>query len=239
MSGSSIREFGIGRKRGGEVGVDRVRVETGERELPRIGLVTEVSGKLGYCLRVPVVGRIRDRGQQFEAVHAAAVFGWPITSAGHADCSRRAGFSGRAGIPGSDCFELDDMLPVIAEVVDVVQLVSWLGQDLVEAHLFLGNSDLAFRHLGRAQITFGLQAVDVWAGGELMQVTVLPPERVLNDRVYFAEEQIGRELQPSPQRRSGSLQLGANLVGDDIRPTRPPGGRHTGRIDLSGGGTIT
>ena len=82
------------------------------------------------------------------------------------------------------------MLPVIAEVVAVVELVTWIGQDLVEADLFLWDAGLAFVYLERAQVDFGLRAVKVRAGAELVQVTVGPAERLLDDPVHLVEQQV-------------------------------------------------
>ena len=82
------------------------------------------------------------------------------------------------------------MTPVVAEVIDVVELVTHLGQHLVEAHVFLGDAGFAFLHLVRAQVEFGLRAVHVRAGTELVQVRVGPAERQLDNPVYLVEEQV-------------------------------------------------
>ena len=47
------------------------------------------------------------------------------------------------------------MTPVVAEVIDVVELVTHLGQHLVEAHVFLGDAGFAFLHLARGDLGSG------------------------------------------------------------------------------------
>ena len=82
------------------------------------------------------------------------------------------------------------MLPVIAKVIAVVQLVTRVDQHLVEAHLFLGDTGLALVHLVRAQVKLGLRVMWIMAGRELMQVTVGPAERLLDDLVHLVEQQV-------------------------------------------------
>ncbi len=82
------------------------------------------------------------------------------------------------------------MLPAIAEVIVVVQPVTRIGQHFVEAHLFLRDADVSLVHLERAQVQLGLRAVRNRAGTKLVQVTVGPAERLLDNQVQLVEEQI-------------------------------------------------
>ena len=140
--------------------------------------------ELGHRVRVVGVNRVGGRGDQLVGVYPAAILARAVTPAVGADGSRRR------IRPDADGFELDDVLPVIAEVIVVEQLVADIDQHLVEAHLLLGDAGLALVHLVRAQVEFGLRAVEVRAGTELVQVAVGPAERILDDLVYLVEQQV-------------------------------------------------
>ena len=83
------------------------------------------------------------------------------------------------------------MLPVIAEVVAVVELVTRIGEHLIKAHLFLWDAGLAFVYLERARIRFPSPGCKrSGPDSQLVQVTVGPAERLLDDLVYFVEQQV-------------------------------------------------
>jgi hypothetical protein len=91
---------------------------------------------------------------------------------------------------GQDRFELDDVLPVVTEVIVVEELVAGIHQDLVEPYLFLGDPVVVFFHLEGAQVVLGLRTVMRWPGTELVQVTVGPAESYLDDLVDLVQEQV-------------------------------------------------
>ena len=55
-----------------------------------------------------------------------------------------------------------------------------------------------------------------------MQMSVGPAERGLDNVMEIIEEQVGRDLQTTPQRRSGSLKVDTNPIGDDVKTTWAP-----------------
>jgi len=114
------------------------------------------------------------------------------------------------------------VLPVVTEVVIVEQLVAGIGQHLIQAHVFLGNSRLAVFHLKRAQVVLGLGAVMPRTGAELMQVTVGPAERHLDDLMDLVEKQIRRQLEPAPQRRLRPVEVNPDAVSDHFAAPSPP-----------------
>ena len=172
--------------------------------------------RLGHRFRMVRVVRVGGRCHQLVGVYTAAVLGRAVAPPVGADCSRRW------SRPGADGFELYDMLPAIAEVVLVVQLVTRIGQHLVDAYLFLGDANVSLVHLERAQVKLGLRTVRARAGTELVQVTIGPAERLLDNLVQLVEEQIRRQLQPAPERRPGPLQVDPDAVRYNVRPARAP-----------------
>jgi len=53
-----------------------------------------------------------------------------------------------------------------------------------------------------------------------MQMTVGPAERCLDNVVEVVEEQVGRDLETTPQRRFGALEIDTDPIGDDIEAAR-------------------
>lgn len=176
------------RRAGGELSgkrrIDLLRIEAGRADGAGVDVTAEDVLELGDRVRVVMVRRVGGRRYQLVGVHPAGVLGRTVTPAARAARTRRR------ILPGGDGLELDDMTPVIAEVIDIGELVTRLGQHLVDAHLFLGDAGFAFLHLVRAQVEFGLRTVRVRAGTELVQVRVGPAERQLDNAVYLIEEQV-------------------------------------------------
>jgi hypothetical protein len=172
--------------------------------------------------------RVGGRGDQLVAVDTAAVLGRaraPPASAGHPRSGLLAGENG---------FELDDVLPVVTEVVAVEQPPAELGKNLVEAHLMIGNAGLAFVHLERAEVVLGVVAVIVRAGAEPVQVAVGPAERGLDDVVDLVEIKVGSEFKPAPERRLCPLRSTRTRY---VTTTGRPGCRREGGGGCSNGPT--
>jgi hypothetical protein len=66
-----------------------------------------------------------------------------------------------------------------------------IREHFVETYLSLGHAGLALLHLIRAQVVLGLGTVIPRTGAELVQVTVGPAERDLEDLVDLVEKQAG------------------------------------------------
>lgn len=94
---------------------------------------------------------------------ATDVFEWP--GAGAVDAAGGA----RCRIEGEEPLELDDVLPVVAKVVDVEKAEAFAAADVEEAHLALVETAGVVLELGLAElgVTIG-QAADA----ELVQVVV-------------------------------------------------------------------
>ena len=133
--------------------VDLIQVEGRHGEIGQAGVIAVDLLVLGEGLGVVRVLRVGSRGDQLVAAYAAAVFGRSWPSAGGADCRRRGLTAGQ------DDFEPHRMLPAIPEVVLVEQHVTGIGQDLVEAHLLLGNAVLALARAIRAEVVLGAGTV--------------------------------------------------------------------------------
>lgn len=168
--------------------------------------------------RFSVVGvsRVGGCSDQLVAVGTAAVLGGSGPPPGGADRPRYGVFV------ICDGFKPDTVLPVVTEIVGIEQLVADLDQHLVEAHLVLGNAGLALLHLERTQIVLRVVAVVLWPTTEPMQMTVGPAERSLDNVVEIVEEQVGRELKTTPQRRFGSLEIDTDPIGDDVKAAWAP-----------------
>jgi len=130
-----------GGERRGERRVDLVNVESSGADLTRIDVIAEDLREVGNRARVVGVTRVGGRRYQLIGVCPATILGRAVAPAVGAHRSLRP------VPPCGDSFELDDMLPVIAEVVLVKQLVTHVGQHLVESYLFLGDPDLALLYL--------------------------------------------------------------------------------------------
>ena len=66
----------------------------------------------------------------------------------------------------------------LTTIVLAVAPFSRLSQHLVEAHLLLGDAGLDFVHLERAEVAFGLRAVEVRAGRASPITGALPHHKV-------------------------------------------------------------
>lgn len=162
------------------------------------------------------VAQVNGRRDEFVGIDAAAVLGRAVTAARHAHGSRAA------APQGQDRLELDDVLPVVAEVIVVKQLLAGIHQDLVQPDVLLGDPGLAFFYLKGAQVMLSLRAVTRRPGAELVQVPVGPAEGCLDDLVDLIEKQVRGQLQPPPERRPGPPEVDPETVGDDLGATRPP-----------------
>jgi hypothetical protein len=162
------------------------------------------------------IARVSSRKDQLVGVNPAAVLGRAVTTASHTHRSR-------PGVrPWQYRFEFDGVLPAVTEVVVINQLVTGINQYLIKAHVLLGDPRLAFVYLEGAQVMLGLGTVMSGPGAELVQVTVGPAERHLDNVVDLVEKQIRRQLKPPPQWRLGSLQIDPDAVNDDVTAARPP-----------------
>src|ERR1700730_15115071 len=135
----------------------------------------------GHALDIPVLG-IFGVGNDVEevgvAVDAADILGRP--GAGTVDAAGGA----RLRVEGEDSLEFDDVLPVVAEVVDIEKTEVVPAVEVEEAHgalIEVAGVALEFRlaNLG--------VAVGQTADPELVKVAVPPPEGGLDDTVELAE----------------------------------------------------
>ncbi|HEX8936546.1 MAG TPA: hypothetical protein VF788_20675 [Pseudonocardiaceae bacterium] len=55
-----------------------------------------------------------------------------------------------------------------------------------------------------------------------MQMIIGPAERDLDNVVEITEEQVGRDFKTTPQRRSGSLEIDPDSIGDDVKTAWAP-----------------
>jgi hypothetical protein len=184
--------------------------------------------ELDDSVTVVRIERIDGRADQLIAAQAAAVLGRAVASAVQAD--RR----GRGVVPWRHGLEPDDVFPAVAEVIEVAQRVAGIREHFVEAYLFLGHAGLALLHLIRAQVVLSLGTVIPRTGAELVQVTVGPAERDLEDLVDLVEKQAGCQLKPPPQWRLGSGEIDPDPVPDQIGPSRAPPGLRCGEVSRVG-----
>ena len=150
------------------------------------------TAELADCRFMAGVLRVDGRADQLVGVHPAAVLGRARAAPGGAGRPRR-GFAA-----GKDGFELDDVLPVVTEVVAVEQPAADIVENLVEPHLVLRSAGLAFAHLERAEVELGVAAVIIRAEAEPVQVAVRPAERSLDDGVNLVEIKVTSEFEPTP-----------------------------------------
>src|SRR5215472_14177314 len=116
------------------------------------------------------------------------------------------------------CFDDDVVVPSVAEVIPVPQLVAWPVGHRGEL-LSCGAADL---EVG-VEVGVGA-AIAACRCLECPQMAILPAESELDDRVQPGQRDIGRHFEPPPDRRLAAAQGDLNPV-DVPYHSRPPGGR--------------
>ncbi len=225
-----VRPLGprAGRETLGQFGIDDVDPEWVQAVAIGVELDPVHPLELDDSVTVVRIERIDGCADQLIAARAAAVLGRAVAPA------VQAGRRGRGVVPWRHGLEPDDVFPAVAEVIEVAQRVAGIREHFVEAYLFLGHAGLALLHLIRAQVVLGLGTVMPRTGAELVQVTVGPAERDLEDLVDLVEEQAGCQLKSPPQWRLGSGEIDPDPVPDQIGPSRAPPGLRCGEVSSVG-----
>ena len=125
------------------------------------------------------------------AVEAADILGRTGTPA--VDAARIA----RRRVEGEEPLERDDVLPVVAEVVDVDEAEVFAAVEIAQPHLAFIEAAGIVLQLGLAG--FGI-AVGHAADAELVQVAVPPAEGGLDDAMQLTEVEAARHNQATPDR---------------------------------------
>jgi len=138
------------------------------------------------------------------AADAADILGWTSTPA--PDAARTA----RRRVEGEEPLELDDVLPVVAEVIDVKKAEAFAAVEIAQAHVAFVEAAGVVLELGLAE--FGI-AVGQAADAELVQVAVPPAEGGLDDAMQLAEMEAARHDQATPNRWLDFGERDADLQG--------------------------
>ena len=99
---------------------------------------------------------------------------------------------------GAGAFELDEMLPVVAEVVDVEKAEAFAAVEVEEAHFAFFEATSVVLELGLADLGV---AVGQAANAELVQVVIPPAKGGLDDTVELPEMEAARHDQAAPDCR--------------------------------------
>ena len=184
----------------------------------------------GPSFGIAVLG-IAGVGDDFEEagieVDAANILGGPGTRA--IDTGRPA----RRRVEGEEPFKRDDVLPVVAEVIDVEEAEAFAAVEVAQPDLALVETAGVVLELGLAE--FGI-AVGQAADAELVEVAVPPAESGLDDMMQLAEAEAARHDQAPPDRRLDVGERDTDLqgiglldahageyaaTGDDVQPGQP------------------
>ena len=125
-----------------------------------------------------IVGVGNDVEESGIAMDAADILGRP--GAGAVNATGGA----RRQVEGEQPLELDDMLPVVAEVVDVKEAEALAAVEVAQAHLALVEAAGVVFELGLADLCIAVRQA---ADAELVQVIIPPAEGGLNDAVQLTE----------------------------------------------------
>jgi hypothetical protein len=99
-------------------------------------------------------------------------------------------------------FESHAVMPVVAEVVYILEGLARLDGQIPEPYA-----------RGVLSFSFGIWLLEVLiADREPVKMVVLPPHRVLDDRMELSECRRARDLQPTPNRRLDFLQRDPKLI---------------------------
>ena len=139
-----------------------------------------------------IVGVSDDFEEAAIAVDAANILGWSGPRAVD------AGGPARRGIEGEESFELDDVFPVVAEVIDVEEAEAFAVVEVAQPYLALVETAGVILELWLAE--FGI-AVGQATDAKLVEVTVPPAEGGLDDTMQLAEMEAARHDQAPPDRR--------------------------------------
>ena len=104
----------------------------------------------------------------------------------------------RRRVEGEEPFELDDVFPVVAEVIDVKKAEAFAAVEVAQPYLALVETAGVVLELGLAE--FGI-AIGQAADAELVEVAVPPAESGLDDTMQLAETEAARHDQAPPDRR--------------------------------------
>ena len=138
------------------------------------------------------------------AVDAANILGWSGTR------TMDASGSARRRVEGREPFELDDVFPVVAEVIDVKEAEPFAAVEVAQPYLALVETAGVVLILGLAK--FGI-AVGQATDAEFVEVAVPPAEGGLNDTMQLAEMEAARHDQAPPDRRLDFGELDTDLQG--------------------------
>jgi len=133
------------------------------------------------------------------AADAAAILGRAGPRAGQAD-----GADLLAAVGWGDLFDLDLVLPAVADVVDVDELVTGLGRGVAEVDGVV-IADVAPLGVGLG--------VAVWADLEHVEVAVGPAHGALEDVVELGEGEVAGDEDAAPDGRGGAEQNDFKLIG--------------------------
>ena len=118
------------------------------------------------------------------AADAADVLGWAGAAA------RQALGDGVALLEGEDLLQPDGVLPVVTEVVDVVQTIAFAGHHLVQAHVILQDALLALIQVELVEERLQVQVASARAHLEVMQMGIGPAHGDLDDLVDLRQRQV-------------------------------------------------
>ena len=113
----------------------------------------------------------------------------------------------RRQVEGEQPLELDDMLPVVAEVVDVKEAEALAAVEVAQAHLALVEAAGVVFELGLADLCIAVRQA---ADAELVQVIIPPAEGGLNDAVQLTEMKAARHDQA--RQIAGSISARATRI---------------------------
>lgn len=85
-------------------------------------------------------------------------------------------------------------------------MIAGIDQQLIQADMLFRNPAVVFFGHERAQVPFDIEPVMIGATAEFVQMAVRPAGGGLDHLVQFVEK-IGRQFQPTPERRLGILQI--------------------------------
>ncbi len=155
--------------------------------------------------------RILGSNDQVVAVRTAAVLGRSRTRA--VEARDPPGLSGIR----HHLDHLQDVVPPVAIVVNVVQSGTDAREWFVDPSLFLRIAVRTVGNLERTQVV--LPATIIGHGGEAVEVRVLPPEGHLDDLVEAVQAERGRHLDQPPHRRFGVIEFDPDpQPGGDLAP---------------------